>query len=194
MKTFMNLRFGAMVAVLLVAVGLVACGGGGGSDDVGPTGTVPTAPVATPGTPAAPATSWWQQAVVHPIGEKVVGMNQLSAAAMTIGDAAWQQAVKDGTVKVVDTGAIMTGFSSRPFVWTVFQRGTGYCTTPVYKDDGGAIGAFTSPGSMCTTEPSNWFMGTADGIKRFVPSRGECYSFVWNPVSVRFDDLKVSCQ
>lgn len=147
----------------------------------------------TTGADASNPLAWWTGAKVFPVGEKVVGVNELPGSAQLIGDDAWKKAVMDGVVKVVDTGATMTGFTTRPIVWTMFKRGVGYCTVPVYKDDGGAIGTLTSPGSMCNSEAFDFSVGTSTGLIRHFTARNQCYEWRWNTAAVRFDDQQVTC-
>lgn len=144
-----------------------------------------TVPVAVP--------AWWKGVSIAPMGTKVMGFHELSGFSTTIGDAAWQRAVQDGTIKVVDTGALMAGFSNLPIAWTVFTRGTSFCTTPVYKSNSGIIGNLARPGSMCNSEAFDWVMGTKDGIIRHFVNRNECFEIRWDMSLATFNDFRVQC-
>ena len=136
---------------------------------------------------------------IYPMNVKVFGMNGLPSITIDIGSAAWNKAVQDGVIKAVDTGSIMTGYNTRPIVWMVFQNTSQntFCTTPVYKDDGSAIGNYTRAGSVCNTESWDWAMGTSDGIIRHSPTRNQCYQFQWGYSSLQhantFLDLLITC-
>ena len=140
-------------------------------------------------------TAWWPPAVIHPIGEKVIGLNILPDSSFNIGDEGWKAAVQDGTIKVVDTGSVMTGYNTDPIVWMTFKRKDNllFCTTPVFKKDGSPIGSFIYANSVCNTEEIDWTVGTQDGLIRHSPVRGECYQYKWDQVAGNFSDTVVSC-
>ena len=141
-----------------------------------------------------PATTF----VIHPIGEKITTISALSSASTAVGDVAWKQAVNDGTIKKVDTGAIMTGFSTRPLVWNLFTRNlsnstTIYCMTPTYKDDDSAIGSYTLPESACQTSSFDWAIGTSAGLILHEPALNRCGELRWNAVTLTFEGTVVTC-
>jgi len=142
--------------------------------------TVPT-PVATTCTPTTLTTG--VTTCMYPNNVKVAGVNELIGSFL-IGDAAWTNAMNSGLIKTVDTGEILTGFSTRPIIRAVLMLtrsdgGKAYCVTPIYKDDGKAIGSYTNPGSACFTESFDWIVGGSDGVTLYFPGRNQCYKDYW---------------
>ena len=146
------------------------------------------------GSACAPVvTTWWPPAYIAPIGTKVVGMNQLPSTATTIGNTAWQQAVKDGTVKFIDTGIVLSGYSTRAVIWAFYQSIEGFsCARPIYKDDGSYVDHPETTGNCNTGVLADWAVGTQAGIIRHAPNAG-CYQLTWNATRKGFDDTLVSC-
>lgn len=161
---------------------------GTGTDLAGNTGTA-TGTVTTVGCQQAS----WPPPTVAPIGQKVIGMNVLPGTDVAIGDAAWQSAVRDGTVKFTDTGMIQTGVDTRPVVWAVMQYRGNWCFVPVHKDDGTASAGRTSPGTQCNTEEVDYFVGTDAGLLRHFPGRNQCFELFWDEVDGRNHDRQVAC-
>lgn len=141
-------------------------------------------------------TAWWPPATIHLVGEQVIGMNQLSSASLIIGDTAWKQAVTNGTVKFLDTGIVLTGYSTRSIVWA-FYKGplTGNsCTRLIYKDDGTGVANTSTEGNCNTDIPSaDWAVGTSVGVIRHFPGKNQCYQLTWNQPTLGLNDLVVTC-
>lgn len=150
-------------------------------------------------TPPVVAT-WWPPATISPIGTKVVGStSQISSASRIIGDASWQTDVKNGVVKFVDTGMILTGYSTRPLVWAYYISLDGTsCNLPVFKDDGLPISLGTQyTYGACSTDSLTWVVGTLSGIIRYTPQKNKCFEMVWkfNNATSSFDvtDTETAC-
>ncbi len=79
-------------------------------------------------------------AFVANIGVLVTGANTLPAACLTVGDACWVQSVQNGTIKFVNSGAVMTGINTRPIVFAYyasnFNSNLYYYNLPIFADDG----------------------------------------------------------
>jgi len=134
---------------------------------------------------------------MYPNGAKVVGANEL-VGSFLIGDTAWDDGMKKNIIKTVDTNEILTGFSSRPIIRAVLtitrsDGGKDYCVTPIYKDDGKAVGSYTNPGSRCYTEPFDWFVGGSDGMTLYFPGRNQCYKDYWKESALTFGSKLVTC-
>ena len=129
--------------------------------------------------PAASGYTWNTvlRAWVADIGTLVVGTNQLPAACVLVGDACWNQSIANGTIKLVNTGMLITGVNTRPLVFAYYQAGAGsafpgsYMTTPVYAD---AIGdtplSPNNTGNGGVTEVVSSAKGSASGLKFAAPS------------------------
>jgi len=151
-----------------------------------------TAPTPAPTCPAPALYNTNLKACLYPIGAKVVGMNQLTS--YTIGDTAWQQAVSDGTVKFIDSGFVLTGYSPRPIVWAFYKGWTGSsCTRFIYKDDGAGVIDNQTSSETCTTGVIDWVVGTTTGIIRHYPDLNKCGQFTWNQATSRIDEPVVTC-
>ncbi len=161
------------------------------ADLTGNVGTLPTTTVTTLGCSTA---SWWPT-TVHPIGEKVFGMNAIPAEVQFFGDTTWQKVVKNGTVKFLSSGTMMTEWSTRPVVWALYtipQYGL-WCARPVFQDDGGVADNLSITAGNCNTEPVDWVMGSPNGIIRHFTNRNECYEYTWNSTRLGFDSPQVVC-
>lgn len=134
---------------------------------------------------------------VTPMGQKVYNASEIPSSVTGVGSPAWQQLVQNGTTKPVDTGLIMTGYSTRPILFMYYKRVVAnimtYCTRPVYKDDGSAVGSSTHTGVGCNTEEISWVQGTATGIIRYATARNQCFQLTWNQATLNFDDKLVTC-
>ena len=129
--------------------------------------------------PAASGYTWNTvlRAWVADIGTLVVGTNQLPAACVLVGDAFWNQSIANGTIKLVNTGMLITGVNTRPLVFAYYQAGAGsafpgsYMTTPVYAD---AVGDTPlSPNNTANggvTEVLSSVKGSGFGLKETSPS------------------------
>jgi hypothetical protein len=145
----------------------------------------------------ATATPWWPPTTIAPVGTKVLTANEIANSVTEVGSPAWQTLVRDGTIKFVDTGLIMTGYSTRPIVFAYYKRPVGdgmtWCTRPVYKDDGSAVGASTYTGFGCNTEEISWERGTDSGVIRHYPNGNRCWQLGWNQSTLSFDETLVTC-
>jgi hypothetical protein len=134
---------------------------------------------------------------IAPVGTKVLTANEIANSVTEVGSPAWQTLVRDGTIKFVDTGLIMTGYSTRPIVFAYYKRPVGdgmtWCTRPVYKDDGSAVGASTYTGFGCNTEEISWERGTDSGVIRHYPNGNRCWQLGWNQSTLSFDETLVTC-
>lgn len=160
-----------------------------GTDLAGNSGTA----TGTVTTTACATSSWWPPATVASVGQKVSGTNVLSGTNVMIGDTTWQAAVKNGTVKFADTGAVMTGFDVRPIAWAVHQYSGSWCAIAVHKDDGSSVGVWTSAGSTCNTEAFDYVIGTQAGLIRHFSGRNQCFELRWNQSALTFTDTQISC-
>lgn len=137
--------------------------------------------------------SWWPPATIAPVGQIVTGMNVLPGTEVAIGDMAWQAAVRDGTVKFVDTGMIQTGADTRPVVWAIMRYGErAWCFAPVHRDDGSASLQRTNPGTQCNSEEIDYVVGTESGLLRHFPGRNQCFEVFWD-LEGRNHDRVVAC-
>ena len=186
-----------------VGLNKVAATGAGGSANSLPANTSfteasiacvsPQVPDSTGTSCVTPVVAWWPQTFAA-IGTKVTTpTNRLPSTVQNVGDAGWQQAVRDGNIKFIDTGLVLTGYSTRPIVFAHYlEPVNGYsCTRAVYKDDG-SIAGLTSVSAGCTTSPSDWADGTSVGAIRHFPAYG-CYQMVWNQTRLDFDDNAIAC-
>ena len=131
---------------------------------------------------------------LKPIGSQAIGMNQLPASALLIGDTGWNKAVTDGVQKFLDSGMLLTGYNTRPIVFAFYKAPSGTsCVTPIYKDDGSAVDNNKAVGNACNTVDADWAVGTLSGVVRHFPSLGMCYEISWNQATQRFQDLQVTC-
>lgn len=122
----------------------------------------------------------------------------LSYEAWLIGDAGWVAGLKDGTIKPVDTGMIMTGYSNRPIVFMTFKRDPSitipvYCTTPVYKDDGKQIGLGNQAELLCGGTEMDRVMGTDDGIITHRKIKNDCFLMKWFESELALKNQSVTC-
>lgn len=143
---------------------------------------------------AAPVPATWWPPIFVPVGTQVIGMNQVPASAVLIGDAGWKQAVADKVQKFLDSGIILTGYNTRAIAFAFFKDQSGAsCTTLVYKDDGSAVGNNKAVGNGCNTVDADWAVGTSAGVVRHFPSLGVCYQISWNQTLQKLEDLQVTC-
>lgn len=95
----------------------------------------------------------------------------LPAACVTTGDACWQEAVRNGTLKFVSTAAVDAGqptrsvvFGSYKTVSTIAFPGTVlYCNKPFFADDGTRGNPNESVENYCVTSETVYSMGNALG-------------------------------
>ena len=125
--------------------------------------------------------AWWPPKAVSSIGTQVIGANAIASTSLLIGDTAWQQYVRDGVIKFVDTGMVLTGLSDKPLVWAYYISWDGtYCTRPVFKDTGlGLLPNTSLTYGGCYTDPINWVVGTNNGIIKYAPQFGKCFQETW---------------
>jgi hypothetical protein len=187
MKKFICQRFNILAISITLAITLAIWGGKTFTSNLLDS-TKPALPVTT-------GSTWWTSAVIHPISNRVnMSTTTLPVEATQIGDIAWQNAVKNETVKILDTGAQLTGFTLRPIVWAFYVHNSGtYCARPVYKEDGFPVGSLKSTSGGCNTDIIDWGIGTPVGIIRRIPARDQCYQLAWNQLRLNFDDLPVKC-
>ncbi len=142
--------------------------------------------------PSCPDPQVWNGVVcVYPMGVKVVGANQLPLGCNTWKDPCWEEAVRTGVVKFVQTSAKMTGYSDRDVVFAYFRNTTtmfgktGFWNflvlyandlSPVGSDIGGGMG-----------DEVDWVSGTARGIIAHFPSFG-CHEFAWDQAQMAWDN------
>lgn len=132
----------------------------------------------------------------YPMSVKLTTFKPLSASSIFIGDAAWKTAINDGTITKVDSNIVLKGFNdTRKLTWNLFTRnnGTLYCGTPTYKDDGSAIGSWTTPEAICKTDSFDWVISTDEGLVRHSPVDNKCYRWTWNQSALVFNDPLVPC-
>lgn len=158
-----------------------------GADLAGNTGTA-TSTVTTVGCSAL-----WPPTTIAPINQKVIGLNVLSGTNVLIGDAAWQAAVTNNTVKFSDTGMVMTGLDTRPILWAMYQFNNMWCTVPVHKDDGSPSKGLEPAGSVCNTESIDYMIGTPAGLIRHFTNRDQCFERRWNQNPPSITDTQVPC-
>lgn len=128
------------------------------------------------------AGSTWNTAMkawAYPVNMLVVGFNTLPAECVTIGDACWTVKIADGTIKLVSTNAVMTGYNTRPIVFAVYKTFDGfYNQMPLYADTAADTPfasklVWNSGGKQTATDVK----GSDNGIKITYPDFG-CYDRV----------------
>lgn len=144
--------------------------------------------------------TWWPPANITAIGTKVSDPVRLGSDVVRIGDAAWQKAVTDGQVKLLDTGLVHTGFNTRPVLWAFYTAPTSgtFCTRAIYRDTGLAVGAETSASfefadGNCNSNNVVWAQGTTKGVVRFFSDLGACYEISWVASTQQYSDDKITC-
>ena len=142
--------------------------------------------------------AWWPPTATIPMSTKGFTANQIPAAAQTIGDAAWQAAVKDGTIKFFESDQVLTGYSSRKITWAFYSvDGKNNCSIPVYRDDGSAVLFDKTVRNGCNTATVDWAIVPKDsdgGIIRHFPGLGSCFKRSWDTTnSIFFKDVEVPC-
>lgn len=151
-----------------------------------PTGTVWNGDIC-----ATTVVAWWPPATIEPMGTKVTGAT-VQITANVIGDASWQIDAKNGVIKFVDTGMVLTGYSAKPLVWAYYKGWDGtYCLKPVFKDDGLGLapGPLSYTYGTCTTDPLTWVVGTKNGIIRYSAQKNKYFEVIWkwNPTLNGFE-------
>ena len=123
--------------------------------------------------------STWNSAMkawAYPVGMLVVGLNTLPQECVVIGDACWMEKIADGTIKLVSTNAIMTGYNTRPVIFAVYRTYDGFFNEmPLYADVpalGTGAGQTISNGG--TSSDLTDVRGSDDGIMMTFPAFG-CY-------------------
>jgi len=134
-------------------------------------------------------------ACVTPIGTLVTGANFLPTECVTIGDSCWLASVANGTIKFVNSGAVQTGYNTRPIVFAFYKgklsNGTIYYgVTPMFADSP-APSAFANQNveNGGNTDIVTEIKGSANGVNQNT-STG-CYKRVWNGAG--FGNSGVSC-
>lgn len=133
-------------------------------------------------------TSWWNgtQVAIYPMGTKVLSANQLPAGCTSTLQQCWRESVLNGTVKFIETSAVMVGLSNgrdtRPivFAYYVTADGTKWDTQPFYSDTGdptvgNGSGNLTGGGSFVV----DWLYGNSQGT--ILHALNACYQFKWFP-------------
>lgn len=156
------------------------------------------------GTCAPVATAWWPPKSVAAIGVKTFNpaappMDGLKTP--DVGGVIWQNAVIDGTIKLADTGMVLTGFSSKSLLLAYFidPFTKNVCTTLIYKDDGSSIYQNSQSYGGCKTDVFDWIIGTPDGFIAHFPAVDQgrklniCYRDQWNSVTKQFTTSEVTC-
>ena len=111
-------------------------------------------------------------AFVADIGVLVTGANTLPAACVSVGDACWVQSVQNGTIKFVNSGAVMTGINTRPIVFAFYVTSGGvYNAKAIYGDDGLAAATTGVSGGGISGIVSA--KGSQNGVK-LVDNYGSC--------------------
>jgi predicted small lipoprotein YifL len=135
--------------------------------------------------PAATGYTWnnIMKAWIADIGVLVTGANTLPAACVTIGDACWLESVANGTVKFVNSGAVRTGFDTRPISFAFYITKIGgvdyYNVMPMYADVlATAVAGNQSVGNGSMGNIISDVKGTALGANQTVPAFG-CYERIW---------------
>lgn len=138
--------------------------------------------------PPSPTGYTWNNIIkawVADIGTLVVGANTLPNACRDVGDACWNDSIANGTIKLVNSGVVMTGYNTRPILFAFFQIGNngtlsaGNHNQKVIYGDTQALAPFNPfilDGSGGNVESE--VKGTLSGIKINFPAFG-CYEFVW---------------
>ncbi len=113
----------------------------------------------------------------------VLGINKIPDCAAQIGDPCWQTAVSNGTVRVIESGIELTGYSTRPVSLAVYMNvANNSCLKMVYADDGSVVGDFPSTSGGCFTSPIGRAVGTEDGACAFFPDfvGGKFFRYTWD--------------
>lgn len=119
------------------------------------------------------------KAWAYPAGVLVVSLNTLPAACVTVGDACWMAKIADGTIKLVSTNAVQTGYNTRPIVFAVYKTFDGFFNEmPLYADVP-ALSPFAAQTVSNGGTSSNLtdVKGSDNGIKMTFPAFG-CYERV----------------
>lgn len=139
--------------------------------------------------PPAPTGYTWNnihKAWVADIGTLVTGINTLPATCVKIGDSCWLDSIADGTIKLANTNAVMTGLDTRPIVMAAYIVGTSsffgyYVSVPLYADEVGKSAALNQNienggvNNATVTE----IKGSGLGLKQNYSSAG-CWEMVWD--------------
>ncbi|NOT98934.1 MAG: hypothetical protein HOO97_07550 [Sideroxydans sp.] len=138
--------------------------------------------------PPAPTGYTWNsvlRAWVADVGTLVVGANVLPNTCVLVGDTCWNDSIANGTIKLVNSGVVMTGVNTRPILFAYFQIGNNgtasagnYNTRYIYGD-AQALSPFNQ--QILDGSSANLTIevkGTNVGIKSNIPPFG-CYEFVW---------------
>lgn len=148
--------------------------------------------------PPAPTGYTWNNIIkawVADIGTLVTGANTLPATCVTVGDQCWLDSVADGTIKFVNSNAVMTGFSTRPVVFAFYKgnfNGTNYYgVKPMYADvEAVSTAANQDVSNGGNTDTVTEIKGSQNGAKQTVPSFG-CWERVWQDIG--FGNIQISC-
>ena len=109
--------------------------------------------------------------------------------------------LKDGTVRVADTGMTLTGYSTRPvafYVYSAVKAGAISCSVPFYTDDGTTVRRLTSDTNdnvygNCTTAPVAFARGSLAGIVNSHPSVDKCFEKFFGGSPQNFPEREVAC-
>jgi hypothetical protein len=144
--------------------------------------------------PAATGYTWNDiiKAWVADIGVLVTGANALPTDCAntlpgwwTVGDACWLASVANGTIKLVNSGLVMTGSSTRPIIFAIYALYDSsfnmlfYYTKPIYADvKGDAFSGNKYVGDSGSGNVTESVKGTVNGVKEYIPAFG-CYEEIW---------------
>lgn len=163
----------------------------------GACGTV-NIPVRMTFTTVAATPSAWPPATIYALGTKVSNPNQLPSTCLSAyvnGTVAsgesqcWKDAKANGTVKFIETPALMTGYTgtsngradnaTRPVLSAYFRSSSGYWNILlVYREDGKLVGSDITGGD---SSEEDWVTGTTKGVIIHQKSTGLCYEMIWHP-------------
>lgn len=117
-------------------------------------------------------------ATITKMGNQVVGANQLPAGCTSTLQQCWHDSVANGTVKFLETSAVMTGINTRPIVFAYYVTADGlrWNTLPMYADTGELTGSEINGGS---TTNIDMVMGNTPGTVFRVG--GNCGQIKWYP-------------
>jgi hypothetical protein len=138
------------------------------------------------------------RAWVADIGTLVVGTNQLPAGCVLVGDACWNQSIADGTIKLANSGLVLTGFNTRPIVFAFYRAGTGtaftgvYLTLPLYADAIGDTPQFVKNAAQDgVKEMATDVKGSSVGLKATFTSG--CWEKIFSQTSASFLTRSIAC-
>ena len=94
--------------------------------------------------------------------------------------------LKDGTVRVADTGMTLTGYSTREvkfYVYSVNKVGSFVCWVPFFTDDGSTVSRQAGDTNNytygdCNTDVVGYTRGTAAGMLTYTPRIDKCFEKV----------------